>query len=115
MATATSPYIALLLSVASSDAPDYRPLYCEDFVLLHATSVAHAEQKAQELGERRRTSYLNSSGETITWSFVKVIDVAPALDGDLSDDTELYSRHFHDIEAYERFDTDLQRPPTLGT
>jgi hypothetical protein len=107
--TATTPYIALLLSVSSSGAPDHRPLYEEDVVLVHATSVEHARHRAGQLGERRRTSYRNDRGETITWAFLRIVDVAPVLYEDLSVDTELYSRHFRDIEAYDRFDTDVRR------
>ncbi|GAA3383567.1 DUF4288 domain-containing protein [Cryptosporangium minutisporangium] len=100
----TAPYIALLLFASSSDSADYRPLYSEDIVLLHARSVAHATQKARQLGEDRKTAFRNDRGELITWSFLRLADVAPALYGRLDEDVELYSRHFADLEAYERFD-----------
>ena len=100
---ATTPYIALLLFVSSSDSDDYRPLYSEDIVLLHARSVAHATQKAGQLGESRQTTYRNDRGEQITWSLLRIADVTPALYDRLDEDVELYSRHFHDLQAYERF------------
>jgi len=105
------PYIAVLLYVSSSDAADYPPLYSEDVVLLYARSPAHAEEKAQRLGEDRRTTYRNDRGESITWRLLRVADVAPALDDRLTEDAELYSRHFTDLAAYERFDTSAADRP----
>ncbi|MDQ1293240.1 MAG: hypothetical protein QG608_1121 [Actinomycetota bacterium] len=97
-------FIALLLSRSSSDRPGYRPLWQEDMVLIRATSLPEGKARAKARGERAQTSYANESGETITWTFDRVVDIAEALEDDLSGDADLYSRAFRNYQAYADFE-----------
>jgi len=97
-------YVAVLLFESSSDAPDYEPLYDESFVLIEADSIDAAAQRALELGNAGDTSFENEAGETIVWKLKHVVDVADAVDAELTDGATLYSRHFRDYAAYRRFE-----------
>jgi hypothetical protein len=55
-------------------------------------------------GQAQETSYRNADGETISWVLKHVVDVNSVLDADLSQDADLYSRHFRDYDAYQRFE-----------
>lgn len=97
------PHIAILL-FKSSGTP---PLYSEDFVLLYAESADEAERKAVERGRLEETSYLSATGETVTWTFERVVDVNAALEDDLTRDADLYSRNFRNMTAYQAFEPKL--------
>jgi hypothetical protein len=51
----------------------YRALWQEDVVLIRAASLQEARGKAQDRGERAQASYATESGETITWTFERVV------------------------------------------
>lgn len=95
-------YVAVLVS--ESGLPGEAPLFQESFVLLRAPGEAEARTKAEALGRSRETSYENENGQTVTWTFRYVVDVAALLHDDLGDGTDLYARHFRDIAAYEAFE-----------
>lgn len=97
-------YMAVILYESSSDAPEYKPLYQESFVLLKATSLEEAETKALVHGTQEQVSYQNENQETIRWSLKQVIDVNSVLDDELDDGSELYVRHFRNYQAYCAFE-----------
>ncbi|MBW4561206.1 MAG: DUF4288 domain-containing protein [Mojavia pulchra JT2-VF2] len=100
-------YIAIILYKSSSDAPDYKPLYQESFVLIKAASLESAKAKALNYGKNESVSYTNENGETITWSLQQVVDVNSVLydDFDSSEDViDLYTRHFCNYDAYQSFE-----------
>ncbi|MDQ1304492.1 MAG: hypothetical protein QG671_319 [Actinomycetota bacterium] len=97
-------FIALLLSRSSSDRQGYRPLWQEDVVLLRAASLTEARAKARARGEQAQTSYANEYGETIVWTFERIVDVAEVIEDDLSGDADLYSRAFRNYQAYADFE-----------
>ncbi|MEO7021315.1 MAG: DUF4288 domain-containing protein [Ktedonobacteraceae bacterium] len=97
-------YIAIILYEASSDAPDYTPLYQESFVLLQAHSAEEARQKAFLHAQHEQISYPNEYNEQISWSFKQIIDVSPVLSETFNDGSELYARHFRDYQAYRLFE-----------
>ncbi|MCX5206631.1 DUF4288 domain-containing protein [Streptomyces sp. NBC_00237] len=99
-----SSYIAILLTEATSEAPDHEPLYAEDFVLLTADSEEEARAKALTHGRSQETSYENEQGERITWKLLHVVDVNEVLDASLGDRADLYSRHFKNYDAYRAFE-----------
>lgn len=103
-----SHYIALLLYEASSPAPDYKPLYEETFVLIQATSIEEAREKANRYALREQTSYFNGQGEEINRLLKHVVDVNAVLYETFEDETELYARYFRNYEAYRLFE------PLLG-
>jgi hypothetical protein len=104
-------YIAVIVMASSSDAPDYEPLYEECFVLIEAVSPEEAREKALALAGERGTEYRNEMGETIRWSFHRLIDVNRLLEDSLEDGAELYARHFRNYEAYEAFEELAQNGP----
>jgi hypothetical protein len=110
--TDTHYYAAVLVLVASTAAPDARPMYEETVVLLSASSQDEARGQAHAHGRGQETSYLNGQGETVTWTLLEVVDVALVLDEDnltLVNDAqpgpgvEVYYRYFRDYAAYRRF------------
>ncbi|MCH8614166.1 DUF4288 domain-containing protein [Arsenicicoccus dermatophilus] len=107
----TTRFVAVLLSHSSSQAQGYVPLWSEDLVLIHADSPEEARTRAAERGRAAATSYRNDRGESIVWTFDRVVDVAPLLDEDLAQDADLYTRHFRDHDAYVRFDRSLTDEP----
>ena len=102
-----SYYIAVLLyesSVESAQPSDPNLLYEESFVLIRASSVEEAREKADRHAQRDQVSYFNEQHEKITWSLKQVIDVNAVLDETLEDGAELYARHFRNYEAYRLFE-----------
>ncbi|GAX41053.1 hypothetical protein NIES4075_20210 [Tolypothrix sp. NIES-4075] len=105
-------YIAIILYKSSSDKPDYQPLYQESFVLVKASSLESAKEKAIKHGKNENVSYTNENGETITWSLQQVVDVNSVLDDDFDsseDCVDLYARHFRNYEAYQSFEPLLSK------
>jgi hypothetical protein len=102
-----SYYIAVLLYESSSQStqePKYEPLYEETFVLIQASSIEEAREKANKYAQREQGSYFNEQHEEITWSLKHIIDVNAVLYEPLEDGTELYARHFRNYEAYRLFE-----------
>ena len=97
-------YIAIALYESTSSNPEDRMLYEECFVLIKATSLEQAEDRAWELGKQRETSYQNEAGSTIAWSLKHIVDVASVLDEGFEDGTELYARYFRNYQAYCSFE-----------
>ena len=106
-----SCYIAIALYESTSSHPEQRRLYEECFVLIKATSLEEAKDKAWELGRRQEHSYKNEAGSTIAWSLKHIVDVASVLDEGFEDGTELYARHFRNYEAYCSFEPLISGEP----
>ena len=106
----TQCYSAVLIFESSCPAPDYDRLYEEQLVLLRATSIEEAREKANAYGKQAEHSYENGYGETITISFKQLVDVQQSLyEGEpISTGSEVYSRYFRDYSAYEHFETLLK-------
>lgn len=105
--TQISHYIAVLLYEATSQSaqiPKFSPFYEESFVLIRASSLEEAQEKANRYAQREQASYFNDQHERITWSLKQVIDVNTVLDEKLEDGAELYARHFTNYEAYRLFE-----------
>ncbi|GHH40749.1 DUF4288 domain-containing protein [Streptomyces candidus] len=99
-----APYIAIVLMESSSDSAEYVPLYQEDIVLIHARDEDAARHAAEQRARRSESSFLNEDGQKITWRLKTIVDVQEAQDTDLTQDADLYSRHFRDYVAYEKFE-----------
>ena len=104
-------YIAIALYESTSSNPEYLMLYEECFVLIKATSLEQAKDKAWELSKQQEHSYKNGAGSTIAWSLKHIVDVASVLDEGFEDGTELYSRHFRNYRAYYSFEPLLSGEP----
>lgn len=97
-------YIAVILYESSSNVPEYQPLFQEGFMLIKASSLEEAKEKAFLYGSQQQVSYQNENQETITWSLKHVVDVNSVLYDNLEDGTEIYARHFRNYEAYCSFE-----------
>ncbi len=98
-------YLAIVLYEAYFERASYRPLYEESFVEILAGSLPEARKKLFELIKRREVSYKNTYGNQLSWKLRKIIDISQALESKMDDGIrELYSRHFYDIENYEKFE-----------
>lgn len=98
------PFVAVVLYESTCDSPDYQTLYREDFVLVYARGEDEARDLVRARAEGEAGSHTNELGEVITLSVKQVLDVAPALDDDLTRGADLYSRHFTNFDAYRAFE-----------
>jgi hypothetical protein len=97
-------YVAIVVyKTTSSDKKD-TTLYEESTLLIKAKNKPEAEKKVAVAVKERETSYKNEDGATISWSLLKIIDINEMTDESINDITEIYSRHFNDIDSYEKFD-----------
>ena len=99
-----SYFVAIILYQSTSDAPDYAPLYEESTVLVKAKTEAEARDKVLALTQSNAVQYLNEQGHLIQWRLDTIVDISPMLNDEIADVTEIYSRHFHDVEAYRAFE-----------
>lgn len=72
-------------------------LWEEAFLLVEATSVEGAEEKALSIAVANEVSYKGVAGEAIHWRVERVLRVVPCED--LSDGAEIFSRHLRNEEA----------------
>ena len=99
-------YFASLLSVATSDASDHKPLYDETFLVVVGSSELVARLRAEKYGRESEHEYESVTGEQITWKFLEVIDLVECIDQDLNNDVvELHGRFLRDIESFNRLRT----------
>lgn len=91
-------YIAVVLSESSPNTPGNRPLYEESFMLVKASSLAEARDKAAEQSPAEH-SYENVLGNTVTWSS-EVVEVGEVLHDTFEDGSEIYARFFRNGAAY---------------
>jgi hypothetical protein len=99
-------YIAVIIYAATSDVPNYQPLYEECFMLIKAASQEEARQKTVRYAQRQQTTYKNEQQEDIRWLLKQIIDINPVLTDniDFEDGSELYARHFRNYQAYTAFE-----------
>jgi hypothetical protein len=67
-------------------------------------------EEVEDLRSRRRAATLragfqNAEGQEISWSLYNIVDINPMLEDSFDEVTEIYARHFRDIEAYRKFET----------
>ena len=104
----TEYYVAVVIYESASDSPEYTPLYEECIILIKSNSKDEAISKIENLGKKRSTKYTSINGQEISWSLRHIVDVSPMLEDSLDEITELYARHFKNIEAYRKFETLLR-------
>lgn len=97
-------YVAIILYQSLSDAPEYTPMYEESVVLVKAVDEDEARQKTELFAKNYTAQFKNEKGQLITWKMHQIIDVSPMLDDDIGDMTEIYARHFDNIDAYRDFE-----------
>lgn len=96
-------FLAVFLYEARSTATNFRPVYQECFTLLRAASEEEAAVRAEVHGRAHAHSYSTESGDVITWSLHRVVEVVSLLDGELDDGADLHARFFQDLGAYDAF------------
>ena len=101
-------YVAVVVYESASDSPDYTPLYEECITLIKASSEDEARSKVEELSKNRSTKYKNVEGHEISWSLRYIVDINLMLEDSLGEVTEIYARHFKNIDAYRKFETLLK-------
>lgn len=100
------PYIALVVMEATGAG---EPLFQENVVLVHARDEKSARERVRARARDAETDYLNDQGETVSWRLRAIVDVKEAEDTDLTQDADLYTRHFRDWAAYTRVEPLLDR------
>jgi hypothetical protein len=104
-------YLAVLLHEGQVGTGDDVPLYEEAFVLLRASSVEQARQRAAAYAANQHATYVNDRGEPVSWSLKHVVDVAEVLEEETGGEPEaLYARHFRSYDAYRAFEPQLGGP-----
>jgi hypothetical protein len=101
----TEYYVAVVIYKSASDSSDYTPLYEECITLVKADTEEDARLRIEKLAKNRSAKYKNIEGQEISWSLYKIIDINPMLEDSIGDITEIYARHFKDIDAYNKFET----------
>lgn len=104
----TQYYVAVIVYQSTSASPNYTPLYEECITVVKADTAAEAKSKVEDLAKHRSTQYQNAAGQEIAWSLYQIIDISPMLADSFDAVTEIYARHFRDIEAYGQFETLLK-------
>ena len=59
-------------------------------LLVRADSSEAAWERAKAIGKERETEYLNDLGETVSWEFLRVVEVDDLLVESVSDGTEVF-------------------------
>lgn len=62
------------------------------------------DKKIHAFAKTRVARFKNEQGQQITWALHQIIDICPALEDDIGDIAEIYSRHFNNIDAYKAFE-----------
>ena len=101
----TEYYVAIVVYESASESLDYTPLYEECITLVKASSEDEARSKVEALGKNRSIKYKNVEGKEISWSLHNIVDINPMLEDSLGEVTEIYARHFNNIDAYRKFET----------
>jgi hypothetical protein len=75
--------------------PDSAPLFDESLMLVKANSEEEAKEKAEKYCLKRyKTEHKKIDGETVSWKFVKIIEVTDRCEKTLYDGIQIYSRLF---------------------
>jgi Domain of unknown function (DUF4288) len=97
-------YVAVVVYESSSDSPAYEPLFEESFMILKASSLEEAQQKANQNATAHMSSFKNEAGDSIVWKLKHIVDVNQVLYDANTDGAEIYARHFRDYQAYREFE-----------
>ncbi|MDO5608216.1 MAG: DUF4288 domain-containing protein [Capnocytophaga sp.] len=96
-------YIAIVL-LETEDRAAKTKSYDETILSIEAFSEKEAFLMAERYGKSCETEYKNGLGEDISIRFLQIIDVNRYLREENEAVTELYSRHFENIESYRNFE-----------
>lgn len=85
-------FVCLLFESHVDDSRDVPTLTEESIRLVVADDEDSARYKAEELGKESEHSYSNEDGDTVSWRFIRVVDVQQFCEDEIDDGTEVYSR-----------------------
>lgn len=88
-------FVALLLF--QTWAGEKAQSYTEELHLLHAESLENAQAQAGACGQAQDCDYHNAAGEVVSYRFLRVVDVQPALFP--AEQRAVYTRSFGDLPA----------------
>lgn len=100
----TQYHVAVVVYKSSSPSKQYVPLYEESITLIKAKTGREAKARLEKLIEHRRTTFMNQAGQNISWDLLQIIDISPMLEDRIGEVTEVYGRHFQNIDAYNAFE-----------
>jgi hypothetical protein len=100
----TDVYIAVVIYESSSDSPTYEALFEESFMIVKASSLEEAQQKANQHATAHTSSFKNEAGDSIVWRLKHIIDVNQVLYDANTDGAEIYARHFRNYQSYREFE-----------
>lgn len=97
-------YIALVLLETQNHVTGVKT-YDETILSVEAPSEQEARQQAEKYGKSCESDYENGFGEAISVRFLQIVDVNSYLREQYEENVlELYSRHFEDLESYQKFE-----------
>lgn len=97
-------YYSALTVTKSSIGEKKEVLFEEKIWLIEAENPDEARVKAKKIFDDDRHSYENANGENVSWEPYKLVDIFEIVEQTLATGTEVYSRSFGDIAAYEQFE-----------
>ncbi len=100
----TDVYVAVVVYESSSLSPEYKPLFEESFMIIKASSIEEAKQKAHQYTTEHTSTFKNEAGDSITWNLKHILDVNQVLHDVNTDEAEIYARHFQNYQAYAEFE-----------
>ncbi|MBE7363822.1 DUF4288 domain-containing protein [Corynebacterium aurimucosum] len=94
------PYVGIVvMELAKKSSSSPQSFFREDFYIVYAESDEKARERVEAMANEQ------ADGEDV--KVRHIVDVAPALYGYVDRDCDLYSRHFANLEDYERFEMKL--------
>lgn len=76
--------------------------YCElAIVIIKASTSQEAESAAEKFGQSQERSYKNEDGGAVSWKFIKVVSLNPALCDEIGDIAEVRCQMYKDVISFE--------------
>ncbi len=88
----TQYFACLLFESDVDDESAISSLTEESIRLIVADDEEAARKKAEVLGRESEHQYLNEEGSTVSWRFLRVVDVQEFCQANIVDGVEVYSR-----------------------
>jgi hypothetical protein len=83
---------AIFRATVQTEEADAAPVSEDLLFLVKAVSQLSAESSAEAIARGKEHSYKNERGQTVDWTFVRLVEVTETIDQQLEDGAELKSR-----------------------
>lgn len=80
----------IILESSHPEERQYRKLYEQRIILVRATTIEEAWQKATVYGEAAREEYRNPNDKTVIWAMREILDVKELFEDSIGDGSEVY-------------------------